>query len=229
MNRLRGKLTYANVISTLCLVLLVGGGTAFAASEMLPKGSVGTKQLAKEAVTPAKLSKASKATLTGPAGPAGPAGTKGATGPVGPKGDTGSKGDTGTRGERGETGLRGPSDAYYAYNNGTTPTTKTISLTVPAGSYVVDGSMTAFVGGGYAEDRCELTPSPGSGEGSVYQTVPAPAAPASHSYGSLHSSTALTVGSGGGTIQIVCNQNSGTGTTEFYNARLVATRVETLN
>jgi hypothetical protein len=29
MNRIRGKLTYANVISTLCLVLLIGGGTAY--------------------------------------------------------------------------------------------------------------------------------------------------------------------------------------------------------
>jgi hypothetical protein len=40
MERLRNKLTYANVISTLCLCLLVGGGTAFAATQ-LPKNSVG--------------------------------------------------------------------------------------------------------------------------------------------------------------------------------------------
>jgi hypothetical protein len=38
MNRLLGKLTYSNVVSTLCLFLLVGGGTAFAASKMADNG-----------------------------------------------------------------------------------------------------------------------------------------------------------------------------------------------
>ena len=103
MSRVRGKLTYSNVVSTVCLVLLVGGGTAYAASEMLPKGSVGTKQIQKEAVTPAKLSKASKSALTGPAGPAGPVGPKGATGAQGVKGD------------RGETGLTGPAGSAKAW------------------------------------------------------------------------------------------------------------------
>jgi len=76
MKRIRASLTYANVISTLCLFLLVGGGAAWAAVH-LPKNSVGPKQLKKGAVTPAKLSKSTKATLTGPAGPAGPQGPKG--------------------------------------------------------------------------------------------------------------------------------------------------------
>ncbi len=85
MKRLSGKLTYSNVISTLCLVLLLGGGTAYAASQ-LGKESVGTRQLAKGAVTPAKLSKASKKTLTGP---------KGATGAQGIQGIQGKTGETG--------------------------------------------------------------------------------------------------------------------------------------
>jgi hypothetical protein len=54
MKRLSSKLTYANVVSTLCLFLLVGGGAAFAASQ-LPKNSVGAKQLKKNAVTAAKI------------------------------------------------------------------------------------------------------------------------------------------------------------------------------
>jgi hypothetical protein len=53
---LRDKLTYSNVISTLCLFLLIGGGTAFAASQ-LAKKSVGTKQLKSNAVTSAKIKK----------------------------------------------------------------------------------------------------------------------------------------------------------------------------
>jgi hypothetical protein len=104
MNRIRGKITYANVISTLCLVLLLGGGTAYAASQ-LDKGSVGTQQLKNEAVTPAKLSKQAKANLEGPKGPAG---ATGATGPQGAKGDQGPRGP---EGERGPTGVA----TAYAY------------------------------------------------------------------------------------------------------------------
>ncbi|MBS1879215.1 MAG: hypothetical protein JST31_06865 [Actinobacteria bacterium] len=76
------KLTYSNVMVTILAVVVLGGGTAYAASQ-LGKESVGTRQLKKEAVTPAKLSKKAKSTLTGPAGPQGAAG---ATGPQGPAG-----------------------------------------------------------------------------------------------------------------------------------------------
>ena len=50
---LRRHLTYANVVSTLCLFLLLGGA-AFAGTQ-LSKGSVGTNALKGEAVTKAKL------------------------------------------------------------------------------------------------------------------------------------------------------------------------------
>jgi hypothetical protein len=77
MKRLSRKLTYANVVATIALFVALAGGTALAASQ-LAKNSVGSKQLKKEAVTPAKLSKASKATLIGPAGAKGDAGAPGA-------------------------------------------------------------------------------------------------------------------------------------------------------
>jgi hypothetical protein len=48
LTRLRPRLTYANVISTLCLFIVLGGG-AYAANA-LPKNSVGAKQLKKDAV-----------------------------------------------------------------------------------------------------------------------------------------------------------------------------------
>ena len=60
MKRLRGKVTYANVVSTLCLFLLLGGGAAFAANRA--KNSVGTKQLKKNSVTTAKIRKNAVAT-----------------------------------------------------------------------------------------------------------------------------------------------------------------------
>jgi hypothetical protein len=52
--KLRRHLTYANVISTVCLFLVLGGGAAFAATK-LAKSSVGTEQLQGEAVTKGKL------------------------------------------------------------------------------------------------------------------------------------------------------------------------------
>lgn len=54
MKQVRKHLTYANVVSSICLFLLVGGGAAIAATQ-LPKKSVGSNQLKKNAVTAAKL------------------------------------------------------------------------------------------------------------------------------------------------------------------------------
>jgi hypothetical protein len=51
------RLSYANVMSTLFVVLALGGATAVAAKQVLPKKSVGTKQLKANAVTTAKIKK----------------------------------------------------------------------------------------------------------------------------------------------------------------------------
>jgi hypothetical protein len=56
MKFVRTRLTYANVVATLALILALGGATAFAASH-LARNSVGTKQLRRAAVTAAKLRK----------------------------------------------------------------------------------------------------------------------------------------------------------------------------
>ena len=103
MKRLRGKLTYANVISTLCLFLLLGGGAAFAAIQ-LPKNSVGARQIKRGAVTPAKISNATEQILAGDQGPRGPQGPQGPKGARGPQGATGATGKTGPQGPKGEPG-----------------------------------------------------------------------------------------------------------------------------
>jgi hypothetical protein len=54
--RIRERLTYANVMSTLAVFLVLSGGAAYAASN-LGKNSVGSKQLRKSAVTAAKIKK----------------------------------------------------------------------------------------------------------------------------------------------------------------------------
>lgn len=92
MRTLRDKLTYANVISTFCLFMLLGGG-AYAAKDVLAPGSVGTKQLKNNAVIGKKIKKgtidvskltsSAVSTLQGAKGSPGVAGPQGAQGPQG--------------------------------------------------------------------------------------------------------------------------------------------------
>lgn len=74
---LRGRLTYANVMATLAVFLVLAGG-AYAATR-LPKNSVGTKQLKNGSITLAKLSASAREALKGATGPQGSPGAPGAT------------------------------------------------------------------------------------------------------------------------------------------------------
>lgn len=56
MNRIRKRLTYANVMSSIAVFLVLGGATALATTQ-LAKNSVGTKQLKRNSVTAAKIKK----------------------------------------------------------------------------------------------------------------------------------------------------------------------------
>lgn len=99
---LRFHLTYSNVVSTLCLFLLLGG-VAYAAAQLAPN-SVGTKQLKDGAVTLKKINKKTQKELRGfdnGPGAAGPAGAQG------PKGDAGVPGQAGANGSAGVTGPAG--------------------------------------------------------------------------------------------------------------------------
>jgi Collagen triple helix repeat (20 copies) len=104
---------------------------------------------------------------TGAAGPAGPKGDTGAQGAVGPKGDAGAQGPIGPAGAQGTPGAAGPqgepgSDAEVilytngqggtepAEDKGTEPADyrvtglSRVSLTVPAGSYEITGSVSTI-------------------------------------------------------------------------------------
>ena len=70
--KLEGKLTYANVVSTLCLFVLLGGSAWAAKTLHVPPDSVGTRQIKAKAVTSGKIANASitsakvaEGTLTG--------------------------------------------------------------------------------------------------------------------------------------------------------------------
>jgi hypothetical protein len=56
LKKISKRLTYSNVMSSIAVFLVLGGATAFAASQ-LGKNTVGTKQLKKNAVTSAKIKK----------------------------------------------------------------------------------------------------------------------------------------------------------------------------
>ncbi len=62
MSSFRPRLTYANVMSTIAVFLVLGGGAAIAAKNALPKKSVGPKQLKRSSVTTAKLKKSAVST-----------------------------------------------------------------------------------------------------------------------------------------------------------------------
>jgi hypothetical protein len=109
MKRLSRKLTYADVMATVAVFLVLAGGSAYAATKMPAKNSVGSRQIKKGAVTPAKLSAAAKSTLTGPAGPAGPAGPTGAAGPQGVPGLEGAKGSPAPPADTAVVNYEGPS------------------------------------------------------------------------------------------------------------------------
>lgn len=77
-DRFRPRLSYANVMATVAVFLVLGGG-AYAATS-LPKNSVGSKQLKNGSITPAKLNAGAKAALRGATGPQGIPGPQGAPG-----------------------------------------------------------------------------------------------------------------------------------------------------
>jgi hypothetical protein len=140
MNRLCSKFTYANVVATLALFVALAGGTAFAATQ-LPKNSVGSKQIKKAAVTPAKLSKAAKSTLKGPTG---------AAGPQGPKGDRGEPGPTTATDAASLGGI--PASGYQQRVGGTCGSGQAINSIAAAGTVTCQstgaGTITGVTTGG---------------------------------------------------------------------------------
>jgi hypothetical protein len=123
-----------NAIAYLALFIALGGTGAYAANQLLPKGSVGAKQIRKSAVSAKKLkanavttdkvadrtllaedfapgvlgSTANGPSSSGADGASGPAGPRGAQGETGPQGPAGAQGDVGPQGATGPAGERGP-------------------------------------------------------------------------------------------------------------------------
>src|SRR5713226_2763250 len=123
---MRRRISYANVAATLALVFSMSGG-ALAARHYLINSA---KQ-----INPKVLKK-----LKGNAGPAGATGATGLQGLQGPKG------------EGGEEGARGPSDVWQAGNAGSASGVPPLSVSVPAGSYLVRAQT--VISGGEGTSAC---------------------------------------------------------------------------
>jgi hypothetical protein len=153
MRRLRKQLTYANVMSSIAVFVVLGGG-AYAATT-LPKNSVGSKQIKANAVTSSKVkdgSLLSKDFKPGQllAGALGPTGLTGPKGDIGLKGDTGAKGDTGPAGSQGAKGDSGTPGAPGIAGLEIVSSTSTFdstgykqnAVTCPAGKTAISGGST---------------------------------------------------------------------------------------
>lgn len=159
LGRLLSHLSYANVASTICLVVVLSG-TAYAAA-ILPNNSVGSAQLKANAVTSGKVRDGAllrKDFKPGQllAGPRGSTGATGATGASGAQGPTGPPGPQGSVGSTGASGAQGPPGGFdlakISYVTGPTfavpPTTTGLVVgndtPCPTGNKAIGGGYTIF-------------------------------------------------------------------------------------
>lgn len=139
---MRNRLLHpATIIATIALFVALSG-TSYAISQ-LPRNSVGTPQLKRNAVTGAKVKDGSLSArdfatgtlVTGATGPAGPKGDTGATGPAGPTASASAMDDdNGTQAMSGTT-LYGILDTGDAGQSG--PLTVTVPTRITATASVV--------------------------------------------------------------------------------------------
>ncbi|HET7054559.1 MAG TPA: hypothetical protein VFI09_11660 [Solirubrobacterales bacterium] len=158
MKQIRKRLTYANVMSSIAVFLVLGGATALAAGG-LGKNTVGTKQLKKNAVVSSKVKDGSlkAADFGGGQLPAGPQGPKGDKGDTGPKGDKGEKGDQGEPGPFPAT-LPSGKTIYGAFEMGITATAGGQVLEGPVSyTYLVPGQTAIYVKHGESNGTCTGT------------------------------------------------------------------------
>jgi hypothetical protein len=107
---LRHRPSPATVIACIALAVALGG-TSYAAVS-LPRGSVGSAQLKKNAVVSSKVKNRSLLAIDFKRGQL----PRGARGPQGLPGATGATGATGAKGDKGDTGAAGSAAAYALVN-----------------------------------------------------------------------------------------------------------------
>lgn len=211
---------YANVASTLALVVALGG-TSYAAVA-IPKNSVGSPQIINSSVKSKDVKNGSlkgvdfkageiPAGAQGPAGPAGPAGAVGPQGPVGPS--NGYVVDTGA------------DILNWNLTPGTFTTVATLNL--PAGSYVLTGKVLTNnneAAGTVAETVCRLSLNGVVDSGTEYLPTGASADGADRGY--IVVAGAKTIAApAAAAIECRTNQDSG----NYLNRVITAVKVGSIN
>jgi hypothetical protein len=185
MRRLSGQLTYANVMSTVAVFLVVTGGAAIAASQ-LGKNSVGTKQLKKNSVTTAKIK--NRAVTPAKVSPETLAQLKGGQGPA---------------------GQTGPSDAYIDRQDAIQPIgvgtpTQVAALSLPPGSYTFTAKLIADNDTAGDSSRVECTlDDPNGNELDFTKVRLAPTGPPNLEFADISLAGALTL-TGNGVVSVQC-------------------------
>jgi hypothetical protein len=200
LSTLRSRMSFANVVSVAALFVALGG-TSYAALSITGKNVKNSSLTTSDIKNRSLLSKDFK---TGQL----PRGTAGATGATGGKGDTGPT---------------GPSDVYRAEfsDQDETNAPRTISVSVPAGSYLLLGKALVFRLTTTSAATCELHSSQDSGVDDIaYLNT-------GSSYGGLSNQDQASLPSGG-TITLECSANGGAGS-GAGNMQLAAVRVGALH
>ena len=156
MRRIRWHQSYANVASTLALVLAMGGG-AYAAIGPVQNGVIhscfsrhtGALRVVNAGARCRRQERALNFNQQGPVGPSGltgPAGPVGLTGAAGKTGKTGATGKTGPAGATGATGAAGTSvtSAALAVGNANCPSGGASFTSVSGTTFACNGSASAF-------------------------------------------------------------------------------------
>jgi hypothetical protein len=125
---IRSRVTYANVASTIALMIAIGGGTAYAASHLITG-----KQIAKSTITAANIKSHSLLASNFKTGQI-PAGAKGATGATGAAGPQGAPGPAGSAIAYGDLGLNGNGNPTF---NSTLSSGFTSASSPSAGIYCI--------------------------------------------------------------------------------------------
>jgi len=133
------------------------------------------------------------------------------------------KGQTGPKGPVGPPGPRGPSAGFtastdgVALNNGTTDTS-VVSLTLPAGSYIVQAKLVPFISSGVDSMHCDLLGTDGA---TVLDQNFATLNAITDSFGSTFGDTTIgllaPLTTSGGTISVGCEDNQSGVMTMFRN------------
>jgi hypothetical protein len=162
----RGIAAYArrHHLALLALFFALAGTSYAATSTLLPKNSVGTKQVIDHSLLKADF-KAGQLPR-GRVGPEGPPGLQGAQGAAGAPGTQGAQGAAGAQGPPGIQGPPGPVSAYETLHpalpltditatSANSPTVVT-QVDVPAGSYAVSMGVVVTATGGDGSVTCDV-------------------------------------------------------------------------